>query len=219
MGALRQLHRKYSGVRGLFDFMSLVRDPQDTTRIFALNRHLKDSKQPEWLEKMLASVYADPDMNKAFTLHYWPRLPEFEEMQNLPEGSFGREYATFVIRNNLDKDLFPAPVFSDKTDYLTSRIYQAHDFWHVLTGYTTAIEDELALQAFGVAQYHQPLSALIVSGGLLHILRENPENAELALEKISEGFTRGRRAKNLLTSNVLEKLGEPLIEVRAELNL
>jgi ubiquinone biosynthesis protein COQ4 len=216
MGALQ---RKYFEIRGLIDFAQFVRDPLNTERIFKMNLHLQKSASPELIEKMLANIFNDPQMEADFQNGYWPQMPTFDECAQMPDGSFGREYASFIERWNLDKDLFPKPILDQRNTYLLSRVYQAHDAWHVLTGYTTSLEDEMALQAFGVAQYRQPLSLLIMSGGVIHLLKTRPEKAEPLLEKISEGFTRGRQAKNLLTARSLEMMALPLEEVRAALRI
>jgi ubiquinone biosynthesis protein Coq4 len=213
------LQRKYFEFRGLIDFAKFVRDPLDTERIFKMNLHLQKSASAELIDKMLANIFNDPQMEADFQCGYWPNMPTFEECEKMPEGSFGREYANFVDRWNLDKDLFPKPILDERQTYLLSRVYQAHDAWHVLTGYTTSLEDEMALQAFGVAQYRQPLSLLIMSGGVIHLLKTRPEKAEPLLEKISEGFRRGKKAGSLLTARILEKMERPLEEVRSELGL
>jgi len=184
-----------------------------------MNESLRKSSTPEQIAQLMDVAYQDPVLCDAYERRYWPQIPGFHELWAMPDESFGRQYADFILRYNLDVDVFPQPVFSSRPEYLLSRIYQAHDAWHVLTGYTPAIEDELALQAFGAGQYHQPISVLIVAGGLMHILKCDPEKGEAALRAVSLGYERGRLARNLLTHPVLERMAEPLDLVRSDLGL
>ncbi len=217
MEALKFMERKYYGWKGRLNFLRIVRDPNDTPAVLRMNAALQKSTSPEVVMRFMERAYADPKLEAAFAANYWPALPEFPVLEAMAPGTFGRALADFINKWNLDKDLFPPPNFSSRPDYLLSRVYQAHDAWHVLTGYDPVVEDELALQAFGVGQYKQPLSLLLVSGGLLHILDTMPERAEDALAAVAKGFERGRRAKNLLTEPVLERMGDPLECVRREL--
>ena len=219
MEALNILKRKYFSLKSRMKFLKVVKDPANTTAIFEMNAALRKSLTPEVLEKMMDKAFADPVMQKAYEEKYWPHVPSFEELEQLPDGSFGKELANFIVRWNLDKDFYPAPKLGTRSDYLLSRYYQAHDSWHVLTGYTPALEDELALQAFGIGQYEQPISLVIISGGFLHLLNADPEKGAAALRLVAEGFQKGKSAKNFLTHPVLERLHEPLDQVRKDLNI
>jgi ubiquinone biosynthesis protein Coq4 len=69
-------------------------------------------------------------------------------------------------REQLDPDLFqPPPLLSPELAYVAQRIRQSHDIWHVITGLSTSIPDEIALQAFTNAQLHNNTSRLIVRFG------------------------------------------------------
>lgn len=219
MGALNLVERKFFELKGRMGFWKLIRNPGDTPTIFQMNQDLKRGSPPERIAKLMEIAYRDERLEEAFNRQYWPEVPPFEVMERMPEGSFGRAYADFLKLYKLDRDLFPKPNFKSRPDYLLSRVYQAHDFWHVLTGYSSEIKDELALQAFGVGQYRQPISLLIISGGLIHILGKEPERAEEILTSICDGFERGKRAKHLLAEPVLERLMDPLEEVRRDLGL
>lgn len=219
MGVLKMIERKYLGLKGRMYFLRLVKNPNNTHAIIRMSDALKKSTPPELIAQFMEKAYDDPKLDEAFQQKYWPYMPAFDELKKMPVGTFGNEFAQFITKWNLDKDIFPRPNFSTKSDYLLSRIYQAHDAWHVLTGYNPVIEDELALQAFGVGQYKQPISLLIISGGLLHILEKSPARAMEALSAISSGFERGKQAHNLLTSPLIERFADPIEEVRRDLGI
>jgi ubiquinone biosynthesis protein COQ4 len=219
MGALNSMGRKYHEVVANLNFFQVIKDPRNTEAIFRMNEAFKHSRTPEFIEKLLEHVYANPKIETAYQEHYWPEVPSFSELETFPEGSFGHELSLFIKKYGLVEDFYPAAKMESRQDYLLSRIYQSHDAWHVLTGYDTSVEQELALQAFGVGQYGQALSALIISGGLIHLLKEHPEKSQEYLGLIVQGFERGERARKLLAEPVLERLREPLALVRQDLNI
>jgi ubiquinone biosynthesis protein Coq4 len=196
-----------------------MRDPSDTPEIFRMTKAFQESAAPELVERTLELLLSDPELNEQWQNRYWPEIPSLEVLRTYPEGSFGYEAAQFFDRWHLDPDLFPKPDFSSPQDYLTSRMYQAHDFWHVLTGFTPELVDELGLQAFTVGQSKQALSLVIVAGGIMHIIQKNPEKSESILRSLTKGFEMGQRARPLLTAPLFENLRRPLEEVRTELGI
>lgn len=147
---------------------------------------------------------------------YLPKWPTIEELRLCPEGTFGFALFQHLSINGLDLDLFPRihdP--KDPLDYLNARVYQDHDLWHALLGYGTEVEDELALQAFSVAQFGAPLGILIISGGLLHLIAKTPGRAANAIRKISEGYRIGEKSRFLPGLKLIDMLPLPLKEVRA----
>lgn len=219
MEALKNIERKYLRMKGRVDFLRLIKNPSNTENIIRMGESLRKGAPPEQVKMFMEKIYDNPQLENAFQEKYWPHMPTFTEMEQMPEGSFGHEFTLFIKKWNLDKDVFPVANFDRREEYLTSRIYQAHDAWHVLTGYTPNVSDELALQAFGVGQYKQPISMLIISGGFIHILETEPERCDEVLATVTEGFTRGKAAKNLLTERVLERLADPIEEVRRDLGI
>lgn len=219
MEAFKSIEQSYFGFKGKMEFLRLLKNPNDTRAIFRMSDAFTKASPPAMIDTFMKRAYDDARFERAYQEKYWPYMPSFDELQAMAPGSFGQEIALFIERWGLDKDIFPEPKFASRPDYLRSRVYQSHDAWHVLTGYTPSIEDELALQAFSVGQHKQPISLLIVSGGLLHILDTHPEQGLEALSAVTTGFERGKRAKNLLVHDVLERLNDPLDRVRKDLNI
>jgi ubiquinone biosynthesis protein COQ4 len=211
--------RTFYGMKAKYHFLKYVQNPTNTPGIFEMTESFQKAALPEVINTLLKPLLENSDMKKAYENRYWPEVPSFQDLKVYPKESFGYKAYQFFEHWNLDPDLFPPPDFSSPQSYITSRIYQAHDFWHVLTGYDTSLENELALQAFGVGQYKQPISLAIIAGGLMHLLQKTPENASEILALISEGFERGMKTHNLLTATVLERLHDPLIEVQNDLNI
>jgi ubiquinone biosynthesis protein COQ4 len=74
--------------------------------------------------------------------------------------------------------------------FVSKRIRQTRDLWHVLSDYRTDVAGEIALQAFTFAQMAMLASLLISVAGSLRWLRE-PRIARMAID----GYRRGRDAE------------------------
>ena len=217
--ALQFVETRYHAAKSWYSFFRFVKNPESTEQIFSMAQEFKKASTHETVDKMISKVYADPDFQSAYDKKYFPRMPSIEELQAMPENSLGQSFYQFIMNWNLDINLFPSEDASDRSQYFLSRIYQSHDVWHVLTNYGTSLEDELALQAFTVGQNRQPLSLLLVSGGLIHLLQKDAEKSYQYLTAITDGFHRGSQAKNLLIHPLIERMRDPLEQVRRDLNI
>jgi ubiquinone biosynthesis protein COQ4 len=146
--------------------------------------------------------------------NYLPDSVTVNELRSCPEGSFGQAVYKHMNDNGLDFDIFPRYESQRPIRYLTTRIFQDHDLWHALLGYGVSVEDEIALQGFAFAQYQSPVSLMLISGGLLNLLRKSPRRAVEAFNRIHEAYERGRRAPFLLTVRLHDLFTKPLGEVR-----
>lgn len=213
------LIHNYNQLKGKYHFLKFAKNPYDTSEIFKMTESFQKATTKENINLLLSPLLEIKEIQQAYDNKYWPKLPKLSDLKHYPRNSFGYQAYQFFMRFNLNPDLFPEPDFSTPQTYITSRIYQAHDYWHVLTDYDTSLESELALQAFGVGQYKQPLSLTIIIGGLIHILEKSPEKSYSLLDKISEGFERGKNAVNLLAHPLIERLDEPLLQIQTDFNI
>jgi ubiquinone biosynthesis protein COQ4 len=124
---------------------------------------------------------------------------DLENLRQLPVGTLGYEVADFIDRNNFD--------LLDSGDW----IQRTHDVWHVLTGLSPSLEDELKLQAFTRAQVFRPSSAIFVLAGLL--------TRNCQLEDIALGLRQGKMASQLLDWDIEADWETPLSEVRQKLGI
>jgi ubiquinone biosynthesis protein Coq4 len=206
-------------LRIMKSYFQLVRDPNRTDLIFKQVKILTKNPNEPGIKAIEELSLSNPTFKAMFTDRYLPDSPKLETLAQLPENSFGRALYNHMHANNLSFDIFPR-IHSDRAiDYLTTRLYQDHDLWHVLLGCGVEVEDELAIQAFGVAQYHSPVGTMIISGGLLHLLSKNPLRAVEAVKKVAEFYVIGQRAKFLPSVRLHEHFPKPLAEVRALCNL
>ncbi|MGZ3692453.1 MAG: Coq4 family protein [Pseudobdellovibrio sp.] len=213
------IYHKIQNLKGKLQFIKFINNPTDTEGIFKMTQAFQNSATPEMIERVLSSAIKESKMTEDFEIKRWYKVPKMKELAKYPVGTFGYEAAAFFKKNNLDEELFPKADFSSFPAYVTSRVYQTHDFWHILTGYSIDLMDELALQGFAIGQYRQPLSLLIVAGGIIHLIQKQPEKSHEILNSIIEGYARGQQAAFLLDKNIFEWLDKPLDEVRAHFKI
>jgi ubiquinone biosynthesis protein COQ4 len=103
---------------------------------------------------------------------------------------------------------------TDHGSYVRSRYRKTHDIWHVVTGYSTSVVDELALQAFTFAQIHGPGSGLVLAIGLFHFVFFHPTQLPSVMQAIVEGYLRGKTAVALLGVDWSQLWNKPLAEVK-----
>lgn len=196
-------------------FIAFVRNPLDTDQIFkaaSILRKVKDTP----VYKMLGDlVMSKPEFRERYEEKYLPAWPVVQELSRMPAGSFGLALYNHMTKNNLNFDLFPNIATDTPVAYLNARIYQDHDLWHALLGYNTDIEGELGVQAFNIAQYRSPLGTMIIAGGLLHLLINDPLRCQGAIAKVAEGYSRGQKARFLPGIKLIDMLPMPLSEVHA----
>lgn len=195
-------------------FFQLVQNPGRTELIFkAIDIATKHRDDPVVI-KILEQIYSNETFRELYGQKYVGDLPPLEELAKYPEGSFGREYYRHMSSNGLTPELFPKFDPANDLEYINLRMYQDHDLWHALLGYGVSVEDELAVQAFSTAQLQSPFSAMLIAGGLLHLLKSEPVRAVTALKEVAEGYERGKNAKFLLGFRLNEMLEKPIGEVR-----
>ena len=95
-----------------------------------------------------------------------------EQLQQMPEGTLGKDLHHFLKVNKLD--ILP--------------LLHAHDVKHILLGYDTSLEDEVCLQFFDLGNRFYTLQAIVSSAAFIVILPES-------WAKFKEAFKRGRAAK------------------------
>jgi ubiquinone biosynthesis protein COQ4 len=145
------------------------------------------------------------------------RSVDFAALATLPEGTLGREYQGFLAARGLEP-FGPSEIMPASADiaWLSTRMRQAHDVWHVVTGYDSDVAGELELQAFSYAQTDTPFSLLITVLGTLKA-RFKSEDRDLQATisaRVMAAYRRGRRAADFVPVAWEELWTRPLAEVR-----
>jgi ubiquinone biosynthesis protein Coq4 len=162
---------------------------------------------------------------------YFPPDYEFASLGALPEGSLGYAYYRHIVDHGLKniemKDFesykaaleVSAPGMPEALKYATFRSYQTHDLMHILAGYGIDHYGELAVQAFGLAQFKRPYPILLMSVATAHAAFLRPDRIEEYMDAIADGWTKGKRAKLLIGVRWEEFFNRSLLEIQREYNL
>lgn len=212
MGLLRRL-------KLLILFVRLVRDPTRTDLIIqgvsALTKS-PDENARRALFELEQYVMKQDDFVRLYKQNYNPQASDLKMLSLMPRESFGYAVYKHMNDNNLNFEVFPYQKSENFIDYLTTRIYQDHDLWHVLLGRGIELEDELAIQAFGVAQFRSMVGLLIIVGGILNLMGKNPSKAVDAFQGIHDSYSLGKQIPFLLSVKLHEMFEMPLDKVRAQ---
>jgi ubiquinone biosynthesis protein COQ4 len=199
---------------GLVAGVRLLLNPRDTQQVFVLAAAVDRPR----LHLLLAQLRARPEGRALLAKR--PSIDsksvDLARLRALPPDTLGGAYARMLERERLDPDLFqPPPLLSPELSYVAQRVRQTHDIWHVVTGLSTSIADEIALQAFTNAQLHNHTSRLIVTFGALFYGVRYPD-----LREHVRAFRRVGSGCAFLLTVYWEELWElPLDRVRAQLGV
>ena len=201
----------------------LIADKEDTKQVFVILRALSGrsgarayarfKKQPHAAK----ITQADRDLISHLNDRDW--------LKQLPEGSLGRRYYQFTEVEQISADgLVQASEeggdyenMSPQQRHFQMRQRDAHDLWHVTTGYGRDGLGELALLAFSFRQLGNVGLLLIIAAGVRIFRKEAP--SVNAWGAVREGFRLGKRARWLPAAHWEHLLTRPLDEVRAQFNV
>ena len=176
----------------------LLRDPDQTERALEIGEALA-GRQPQ---RLLSRLRRSQEGTRL--LRERPLLDanscDLPELLRLPHGTFGHEFARWMLDNKLTPGLMEHEPTTQDPDlaYLCKRVMQMHDFWHVLSGYNRDPIGELGVLAFSYGQSHARGIGFILLAVLARNARESwHESHRLRaplLGYLWQGYRRGRHA-------------------------
>jgi ubiquinone biosynthesis protein Coq4 len=165
-------------------------------------------------------------LNNAGKTYYAPIIPDIKALGALPDGTLGKEYARLFEENpGFTPDFYDVEsVINDNSDddnarFLMNRTRQTHDLWHIVTGFDASKAGEQALQAFGLAQMHYPLSIVIMAGDLFSSVFGEPDTICEKLAYMSLGYKYGLRSKNFVGFKFEENFRTPIADIQKQLGI
>jgi ubiquinone biosynthesis protein COQ4 len=210
---MNKLKNRLMAARAVWSFVDLVRHPEHLDRVFEMADAMSAQKR-DVLEAMRAHFAMDP--RGALALREKHRLVvDLGELQKLPVGTLGRTYADHMIASGLDPAALPALPGSDEVGYMRAHLYETHDVWHAVTGWSTDVAGELGLQAFYAAQTPGGLPLALIAVGLLNAAFFTPGDRERRFQAVVDGWQMGKRAQPLFGVRWDDLWGRPIDEVRA----
>ena len=200
----------------------LIADKEDTTQVFIILQALAGNSGVRAYKRFLQSPDAEAILCADKVLIEWLRDRDWLAAQ--PSGSLACAYHQFTERENITADGLVAASETGGRDYETlsprQRIYQtrqrdAHDLWHVITGYGRDSLGELALLAVTWRQSGNIGLLLIIAFGWRETRKAAPHVKIWPV--LREGFRRGKKGGNLPAAHWESLLSRPLDAVREEL--
>jgi ubiquinone biosynthesis protein COQ4 len=194
--------------------IALAMDTKDTQQVFYLAFALDRETLPR-----IAQRLADHPSGRQL-LRDRPaidtRSVDLAWLRTLPEDTLGGAYVRSLDRQGLDPDIFqPPPGLPEDLTYVAQRVRQTHDLWHVLTGLSTDIPGEVALQAFTDSQLGLKLSLAIVLFGQLFFGLRYPRMWRM----VARARKAGKAADFLLGVRWEEFWTRPLSQVREQFGI
>jgi ubiquinone biosynthesis protein COQ4 len=205
--------------RTAFEAMrALIADPDDTSQVFRIVHALTGNS----FERLYQRVLADPVGRRILDekRDLLRVLQDRERLRSLPDGALGREYARFLDTESISPeglvdasefDSDPSYFLDERAHLLSCRLRDAHDLWHVVTGYHRDLFGEVALLAFTYMQTGNGGIGFIV---LMAMLREWQEGHGEGIRLAAGGFWRGWRAGFFAAADWEQLLEVPLDDVR-----
>jgi len=195
--------------------IALVIDPSKTESVYDVEDGLRHRRATTLAVEF---VKQDPGVAQIFAERYLAEPPDLEQLGQLPEGSLGRVYADYLRDSGFEADFYRSLEVEDDASYFLLRMRQTHDIWHLVAGFNTDVPGELGLKAFELAQTRRPLSAVLLSGGVLSAVFKAPETIGPLLEQIAIGYRLGSTAKPFLAQRWEEHWERSLDDWRELLN-
>lgn len=203
----------------------LARDPDDLAQVFTIIESLSGDTLARTARRLGRTDGGRSLLAKRPSITL--RLGDREALERLPEGTLGRAYLAFVLREKIsaegiraagDKGMTFEKPMPPPLDWIHERMRDTHDLWHAATGYSGDVLGETALLAFTFAQTYNPAIGLIIAIGLSKTAHA-PSGGRAARLTILDGFRRGRKAAWLPQQDWEDLLALPLEEVRCRLRL
>ena len=203
---------------------ALIEDKEDTSQVFIILEALKGKSGERSFKRFMKSAHADEIVNAEKPLMAY--LKDRDWLAALPENSLGRAYLRFTELEQItadglveasDEGRFEERELTPQQVIYHERQRDAHDLWHVTTGYGRDPLGELALLAVTWRQVGNFGFLLIIGIGYRLIGKAEPE---LEVGKtLMEGFRAGKQAAWLPAADWETMLTLPLEEVRKTLNV
>jgi ubiquinone biosynthesis protein COQ4 len=200
--------------RALRALAAVMVDPDKTDQVLVFSTYANAGSSYE----RLSAFYSDPRGRALYDAHRAldSQTIDLEALAQLPAGTLGHAYATFMKSHGLTPDVFdgaPDEVGDPRLAYAMQR--QTHDLWHVVTNAQTDPAGEVALQAFTFAQIHAPSSGILAAVGTLRGIRYT----RAIVRDVVAMYRLGKRANKLALFPWEDHWATPLTEVRRLLGL
>ncbi len=153
---------------------------------------------------------------------------DFDALRDLPAETLGRRYHDWIIDNGLTKQIATdygdfhrmlkasgaLDGMPDEMQFAVLRGFQVHDVLHVLTGYDSSGQGEIALQAFSLAQLQFPYFGMWMATVTTQMTFGAPNSIVPLMDAIADGWQYGSTSPHLMAQPWETMFDQPLDELR-----
>lgn len=199
----------------------LLSDKEDTGQVFEIMRALNGDSTAKGYEKLLRTV--DGGRLAYERVELADRLMDDAWLDSFAPGTVGAAYREFIRSENLSAEGLAEISRQNEAvielphphAWFGRRTRDAHDLWHILSGYHRDGLGEACLVAFSYAQTKSLGWALIAVGAALR----SRGGRHAYARAIWQGYQRGKAAKWLAGEDYERLMSEPLEAARRRLNI
>jgi ubiquinone biosynthesis protein COQ4 len=206
----------------LHSIIRIMRDPDETSHGARMVLTFDRKQAEKSYQEFLADDEGRRILDGAPSL--FELLTNRDSLRQLPEGSVGRIYLDYMIREGISTEGLDAEVAPVEQEVLQSEAARqrfsqhmraSHDLWHVLTGYHRDLLGEMQLLAFSYFQTGSPSFKWLTRLARIGAGRQIPEAKGL----LDLAEKRGRESRWLATADWATLLRQPIEEVRSILGI
>lgn len=201
--------------------------------VYVLFHEWWDQAPQSAIDAYLAETLKEEGAREALQEKYIGEPLTLAQLEACAPGTLGHAYRRFLLDSKLEENLgknyrqfYEEMNNSGALDrlppelgYMVVRAFQVHDFLHVLTGFNSSPQGELALSAFYLAQLRYPYNAMRMAVTMSHMAFVNPALITDAMDAIVDGWLLGRSASNLNFARWEEEIDTPLEALRTRMQL
>jgi ubiquinone biosynthesis protein COQ4 len=209
--------------RAARNFVVTVWDPTRSDIAQGINTLVYQALREAPPERARALEESQPELLALYREGYDPDLTP-ERLEQLPDGSLGREYARFIRANGITplKTLLALGEPTTILEYQFRRAYKLHDLMHVVLGVDATVLGEVPVVAYSLGQGREeartgraPAMALAVL--FLNIALRRPHEMPEAVRLASRWLAAGAQSRSHVSFRVEDYLARSIPEVRAAL--
>lgn len=204
---------------------NLIADKEDTAQVFHIIEALNGNVKLNDFNRFMASENGPSLLAERSDLP--TMLDNHGPLEELPEGTVGREYIKFMQSEGLsaaglvaESEVLNSSIksFDDDLSWYMNRGRDTHDLYHVLTGYGRDALGEAALLGYTHSQHGGLGISFIAFMGGMKIAQQAPRDAKVKAV-IAEGRRNGKAAARIVDQDISALLREPIADARKRLNI
>lgn len=214
---------KFRPLKALRHFRKLIKDKEDTEQVFHIFENLP---RKGFMDD--ARAFVESDLGKRL-MESEPYLPDLLDdhswIDELPEGTVGHAYVTFMRREGLsaaglvaEAEKMGRPKFDDQIQWYANRLRDTHDLFHILTGYGRDALGEQCVLGFTYGQTGNYGNFFIAYAGGYELRRRVKGDAPV-IAAIRQGQRHGKASKAIIEQDIRALLAEPLDAARVRLGI